>query len=106
MPAGEPEVFDVVRIGDSEEARDLELVDAEGVVLGVTEDETTHARWFAVQVGDRPTVMLAASDLTRTGRTVPRESIYSHGRLRVSLQGRVRGYEPGVSGPDSDGEST
>jgi len=104
MP-NDPQILDIVRIGDSEEARELELVGAEGVVLGITEDEVTRARWFAIQVGDMPTVMLAAHDVTPTGRSVPRESVYSDGRLRVSPKGRVLGNEPSHSGVDPESES-
>jgi hypothetical protein len=38
-------VFDVVAIADSEETSGLEVAGAEGVVLGVTEDETTCEEW-------------------------------------------------------------
>lgn len=89
MAGGEPRILDVVEILDSDSARGLELVGAEGVVLGVTKDETTDERWYAVQVGDLPTVMLATTDLRLTGRSVPRESVYPGDRLRVSREGEV-----------------
>ena len=102
MASAEPQMLDVVEILDSDSARELELVGAEGVVLGLTEDETTDERWYAVQVGDLPTVMLPASDLRLTGRSVPRESIYPGDRLRVSREGEVLPGEGSTSPVDGD----
>jgi len=96
MRDGTPDLFEIVVIGDSDAARSLELVGAEGVVLGVSEDEESHERWFAVQVGDMPAVMLPLGDLTRTSRSVPRSLVYPGDRLRVSDDGRILG--DGVDG--------
>lgn len=89
MTAAEPVFFEIVIVSDSRDARALELVGAEAVVLGVSEDETTKEKWFAVQVGDMPVVMLPSAGLKRTGRAVSRESIYRGERLRVSEVGSV-----------------
>jgi hypothetical protein len=102
MTTPEPQFFDVVRIGDSDEARRLELNGAEGVVLGVSEDEATGEKWFLVRVGDMPSVMLSSSDLTPTGRSVPRESIYSGESVRVTQKGRIVGYNLDRPEPTED----
>ncbi len=82
-------VFDVITIGDSDEARDLEVAGREGVVLGVSEDAGSGERWFVVRVADMPAMMLPAADLTPTGRVVAKDDIYTGEHLRVTHQGSI-----------------
>ncbi len=102
MATPEPQFFDVVRIGDSDETRMLGLNGAEGVVIGVSEDEVTGEKWFVVGVGDLPAAMFPSSVLTPTGRSVPRESIYSGESVRVSPEGKILGYSSNASEPSED----
>lgn len=104
MTSGKPRILDVVEVLDSESTRELELVGAEGIVIGLTEDDDTREHWFAVQVGDLPAVMLARKDLRLTGRSVTRESIYSGDRLRVSREGEPL-YDKGPSSHPTDSGS-
>src|SRR5512143_1853681 len=103
MTATGPRLFDLVRIGESDDARALELVGAEGVVLGRSEDATTGETWFAVQVGGLPAVMLPSGNLIPTGRSVPPTSVYVGGHLRVSEEGRIIADDPSRFPPSVEG---
>jgi hypothetical protein len=87
--AAEPQIYDIVQIGEPGDALTLEVAGAEGIVLGVSENEDTGERWFAVQVGDLPVVMLPLNSLRLTGRSVSRGSVYSGDHLRVSKTGNI-----------------
>jgi hypothetical protein len=101
--SAEPTFFDVVRIGDSDDARRLGMSGAEGVVIGMSEDEVTGEKWYCLAVGDRPATTFPSSNLTPTGRSVPRESIYSGDSVRVSQDGRILGYTSAEAQPTDDG---
>jgi len=103
IEGAEPQFFDIVRIGDSDDARKLGMNGAEGVVLGMSEDEVTGEKWYALMVGDRPVATFPSSDLTPTGRSVTRESIYSGDSIRVSQKGKFLGYTSAESQPADDG---
>ncbi len=103
MTTPEPQFFDVVRIGDSDETRMLGLNGAEGVVIGVSEMRVTGEKWFRLDFADLPPVILSSRDLTPTGRSVPRESIYSGESVRVSQKGSVIRGDSAESPPADDG---
>ncbi|GIG40431.1 hypothetical protein [Cellulomonas phragmiteti] len=94
MTRSEPAIFDIVVVDETEESLELEIAGAEAVVLGISEDEVTNEKWFAVQVEGLDVVMLPAGTLTTTGRSVPRTAIYSGETLRVSPDGAVVQHEP------------
>jgi hypothetical protein len=103
MTVAEYQFYDVVRIGESDETRSLELVGAEGVMLGLSEDEATGEKWFVVQVGATPAVMLPSRELTPLGQSVPRTSLYLGDHVRVSEEGRVIGHDANRTRPPDDG---
>ena len=74
-------------IVDTAETRVLEVANAEGVVLGIAEDDETGEVDFAVRVGELNTLMLRSDQVIPTGRSVPRETIYDGATLRVTRDG-------------------
>ena len=85
-------IFDVVRVRDTAEARSIGMVGREAVILGVSEDEGDRKKWFAIRIErDESAVMISSRSVEWTGRSVPRESVYSGETIRVSRAGEILG---------------
>jgi hypothetical protein len=86
--------FDVVKIETNSKTIELEIADADGVVLGITHPDGSTAAdaedWYAVLITSvGRTVMLRAIDLGWTGRRADPATIYDGTSVHVSDQGHM-----------------
>ncbi|MDN4472834.1 hypothetical protein [Demequina zhanjiangensis] len=96
-----PEPFEVVVLRDAPLSRRHRLADLEAVVIGHSVDEDSGEVWCAILVRGEETFVLPATDLERTGRSVPRSHVYPGSSARVSRDGKLLAVpdEPVESSP-------